>query len=148
MIDPTKPFQLKKMIVDRKTGNTYIPHGDRYYSNGELPNHLITVENCLQEAEHLNWTPDMPIGVRTRANRSIEPPIEYQSDTIPTSKLDPWNNASLPSPPSLIAAIKEGDKSAIKPDLEVTPSAMVEIPESDNSETSPKLSDRPKQSGK
>lgn len=45
-INPAEPVILRKMVVDPKTGNTYIARSAPYQP-GELPLYLLTDANCL-----------------------------------------------------------------------------------------------------
>lgn len=81
IVDPTQPVRLRKMVIDPKTGNTYIPY-DRAYLPGELPVHLINDVNCIQDGEA------ELVHVPIEEVRVIQPSsVEHLSSTIPTNKL-------------------------------------------------------------
>lgn len=101
MIDLTRPFRLKRMIVDPKTGNTYVPLSDREYLPGEVPGRLLNASNCIQEffGSIEDITPDVQItedrapvigfdGINAPA-RVIEPSPEYKEGHIKSALLHP-----------------------------------------------------------
>lgn len=88
MIDFSRPVYLRKMVIDKKTGNTYIPLKDRPYLPGELPERLLTAENCYQDE-----VPEEVEPVVT--TKTIEPPPALSSSNVTTTKLE-----AAPTPPS------------------------------------------------
>lgn len=110
MIDLTRPFRLKKMIVDPKTGNTYVPLTEREYLPGEVPGRLLNASNCIQEffgaIEDIAPNPQTIVtrepviafdGINTPA-KVIEPSIEYKEGSTPTALLHPEvSKAETPS---------------------------------------------------
>lgn len=81
MIDPTKPFYLKTMIRDTKTGNAYIPLS-RPYQPGEVPFRLLTDANAYQDEVPVVETP-----VETK--REIAPPLELSASQTTRTELKP-----------------------------------------------------------
>lgn len=101
MIDLSRPFSLKRMIVDPKTGNTYIPLSDREYLPGEVPGRLLNTSNCTQEffgsieditldiQPTVNQEPVIAFDGMNQSAKVIEPSNEYKEGSTPTVLLHP-----------------------------------------------------------
>lgn len=48
-IDPTRPFFLKKMVVDPRRGNVHPPIPNYLYRASDIPEQFLTDEYCTQE---------------------------------------------------------------------------------------------------
>jgi hypothetical protein len=116
MIDLTRPFRLRKMIVDPKTGNTYVPLTERHYLPGEVPPHLLNDGNCIQEIlgdEPIVLVPEplaKPINPEvvppvtgfqvSPTTQVIEPSVEYKAETTETRNLHPNQPEPAPKKPT------------------------------------------------